>query len=471
MVDGPPLIGPLGFPFGFLAGGHYNLTVDSFRMHGVKGESVDKVEGGFFLKRYENEAQFNEIFAVLSGDATLCSYVHFQDSFDDIIPEDDQYEPTGIPSAKEGLLLAIKQSKYDTGKATTSIEYTFKADEAGLYFLIYQVCPSSPNIRSSFDLEFHFVNYDSLGNPSYLTAGEMRLPLLFFFFSLSYLICFIIWVMNNREIGRGHSGLFSSNGQPIVYPIHHLMSALLLTKFLATFLESIRYHYIRVMGHAELWSMVYYVFTFIRGTFLFTVILLIGTGWSFVKPFLSPREKQVVAFILVLQVGNNIALIVLSQITEGESRFDRWTASLHLIDILCCCAVLLPIVWQVNTLEKSIGEEVEDMTDEEREQQLESSEKGQILRKLRLFRSFYLLVVAYIYSTRILVYLFSTMLDYRHLWVQHFVVELVTLAFYVTVGCMFRPMTENPYLSVGQRETTSSSDVELSDRNSSGKGD
>ena len=32
------------------------------------------------------------------------------------------------------------------------------------------------------------------------------------------------------------------------------------------------------------------------------VILLIGTGWSLVKPFLNDREKKIVLFVLVLQV-------------------------------------------------------------------------------------------------------------------------------------------------------------------------
>ena len=48
--------------------------------------------------------------------------------------------------------------------------------------------------------------------------------------------------------------------------------------------------------------MVYYVLTFLKSLLLFTVILLIGTGWSLVKPYLNAREKQVVAVVLVLQV-------------------------------------------------------------------------------------------------------------------------------------------------------------------------
>lgn len=39
------------------------------------------------------------------------------------------------------------------------------------------------------------------------------------------------------------------------------------------------------------------------------MILLIGTGWSLVKPFLNAREKQVVAVVLVLQVRGEVKVM------------------------------------------------------------------------------------------------------------------------------------------------------------------
>lgn len=43
------------------------------------------------------------------------------------------------------------------------------------------------------------------------------------------------------------------------------------------------YHLIRATGHAEGWSYLFYFFTFIRGILFFTVVVLIGTGWSYLK--------------------------------------------------------------------------------------------------------------------------------------------------------------------------------------------
>ena len=283
-------------------------------------------------------------------------------------------------------------------------------------------------------------------------------------------------VSNIRLIQEGKPGHFADpeHGQPIVYPIHHLMSLLLLLKTLAIFFEAVRYHYLRVTGHAVLWSAVYYTFAFLKGTTLFTVILLLGSGWSFVKPFLSDREKKMILAILVLQVLNNIAIVVLTQETEGEIRFDNWTAVLHLVDILCCCAVLIPIVWHVNALEKNIEQSDQGHTDinidsdaiiselEFEDEYQERPSNKRLVEKLKLFRRFYLLVVAYIYMTRIVVYLFATMLTYRHQWLRYFVVEGVTLAFYFTVGSQFKPMSENPYLSVhSQGSSRRQTEIEL----------
>jgi hypothetical protein len=41
------------------------------------------------------------------------------------------------------------------------------------------------------------------------------------------------------------------------------------------------FHYIERTGHADGWNIAYYIFTFFRGILFFTVVVLIGTGWSY----------------------------------------------------------------------------------------------------------------------------------------------------------------------------------------------
>jgi len=70
------------------------------------------------------------------------------------------------------------------------------------------------------------------------------------------------------------------------------------------------------------------------------------------------------------------------------------------------------------------------------------------IHKLTLFRQFYILVVSYIYFTRIIVFLITTMLPYSYAYLSDLLTEGATLAFYVTVGWKFRPKERNPYLMV-----------------------
>jgi len=116
---------------------------------------------------------------------------------------------------------------------------------------------------------------------------------------------------------------------------------------------------------------------------------------------------------------------------------------LHLVDIICCGLILFPIVWQIRALELAVA------ADDKAER---------TIKKLTLFRQFYILVVGYVYFTRIIVYLIATMLTFKDTWMQGFINELATVAFYVTVGYKFRPQTRNPYIVVRGSESDEDSD-------------
>ena len=63
---------------------------------------------------------------------------------------------------------------------------------------------------------------------------------------------------------------------------------------------------------------------------------------------------------------------------------------MFLLDLLCCGAILFPVVWSIKHLEQA------------------SKTDGKMvanLRKLRIFKHFYIMVICYIYFTRIIGYL------------------------------------------------------------------
>lgn len=536
--DARTMIAPIGSPYGFIQGGCFAFDVKHFSLHAGKKhywkignheydagyndkleqeESVLKeLDAGFLLKRFPSETAFAKYQEeIMANTSSPCIFESFRNNEEDdakyLFKDDDDlsYSNVGdvLNAAEDGIFLPIRRANSTWHTSTASIEYVFEQKkEEGLYFLFYQVClphsyhtkqqqqqnklPKKPELRSTFEIEFHYKNKDLLtGEDSYLTAGDLPLPLLFFYFFISYGICSLLWIVNLYQIQKGGMGIFISKSQrrlqqatttvmeggsskPKIYAIHHLMSVLMVFKTLTVLFESIRYHYIRRTGHAEFWSVLYYGLSFFKSVFLFTVILLIGSGWSFVKPFLNPREKQLICAVLVLQVLDNLALLVLNTESEGESLYDDWSALLHMLDILCCGAILVPIVWQVNSLEKSLenGENHDDddtdannkEADEETTLSVPSpDDRRKTLEKLKLFRTFYITVVAYIYLTRIAVYLFATLLDYRHTWFRTLFLEMATLAFYVAMGLQFRPMVENPYLTLDHHDDDEVTEIEM----------
>lgn len=74
------------------------------------------------------------------------------------------------------------------------------------------------------------------------------------------------------------------------------------------------------------------------------------------------------------------------------------------------------------------------------------------MKKLTLFRQFYLLVVAYIYFTRIVIFLVQATLPYDLLWLQALFDEGATFLFYCVTGAKFKPADANPYLAVDTQE-------------------
>jgi len=74
------------------------------------------------------------------------------------------------------------------------------------------------------------------------------------------------------------------------------------------------------------------------------------------------------------------------------------------------------------------------------------------MEKLKLFREFYLLVVTYIYFTRIIVFLLDAVLPYTVVWLGEFFTEAANLLFWCITGYKFRPVADNPYLSLEEEE-------------------
>ena len=82
----------------------------------------------------------------------------------------------------------------------------------------------------------------------------------------------------------------------------------------------------------------------------------------------------------------NIAIVITGESSPALASWFTWRDLLHLIDLVCCCAILFPLVWHIKNLRDAAH------TD---------GKAARNLEKLVLFRRFYILVVSYVYFTRI----------------------------------------------------------------------
>lgn len=90
-------------------------------------------------------------------------------------------------------------------------------------------------------------------------------------------------------------------------------------------ISSFPWTYIQHLGvQIATWSVLYYIADLLRSTFLFVELVLIGTGWAFIKHVLVPKEKRLLMAIIHLQVLANVAEIILEESKEGTKEHLTW---------------------------------------------------------------------------------------------------------------------------------------------------
>jgi len=318
-----------------------------------------------------------------------------------------------------------------TGQFHTSfVIYISDEKLEGLYSMFFHNClnyqQQGSTARRKTAVQFT-INIEERNPDSYLSAGEMPLPALYQMLSVLFFLAGCFWVF-----------ILKKTGSEQVFRIHWIMAALVFLKSLSLFFHGVNYNKIATNGiHMESWAVLYYITHLLKGGLLFFTIVLIGSGWAFVKHVLSSNEKKVFMVVLPLQVLSNVAYIILEESEQGEATHNFWKEIFLLIDLVCCGAILLPVVWSIRHLQDASH------TD---------GKAAVSLEKLKLFRHFYIMVVCYVYFTRIIVYLLRITVPFQYEWLDPMFKELTTLVFFVMTGYKFRPATNNPYFAVATDE-------------------
>lgn len=296
--------------------------------------------------------------------------------------------------------------------------------EEGLYNLYFHNCfQYEKGVHATFEMQ---IDIEETNDGNYLSAGEIPIPALFFTLSVLFFIAGIVWMVILRRVKED------------VYTMHYLMFAVVMVKALSNLFNAVNMHFIAVEGmHEEAWAVLYYIVYLSRGALLFVTILLIGTGWTFVKHVFSDKEKKLFLIVIPLQILDNIAYIIIEESEEGQSEYAIWQEIFILVDLLCCGAILFPVVWSMRHLRQSTR------TD---------GKAALSLQKLALFRHFYIMIVCYIYFTRFIVYLVKITVPFQYEWLDELFKELATLVFFIITGYKFQPAPDNPYLQVPTEE-------------------
>ncbi|RCI01907.1 hypothetical protein CU098_000946, partial [Rhizopus stolonifer] len=290
-----------------------------------------------------------------------------------------------------------------------------KEGEQGLWEVLFVSCRPS---RVSFKLLVDQLN----PNGNYLSAGDIPLPYVYAFSSVAYAVIAVYW-----------TGLLILNKNNVqVFRAHWLMFVLLLCIVINKLLLSLKYHYMRLGLLSEGWKIGFYVFACIKGILSLLIIVLLASGWTFIKPFLSTRDKRIISMIIPLQVLANIASAIGNETALGSSDWPYWNTVLPLIDLASCSAIL----WTILQTKKHLASAAS----------VDGKEQD-VLNKYKLWSSFYLVTLVYIYITRIIVQLLQACLPFQYVtWFGEAVNEVTTFLFYVFVGYKFRPYPNNPYI-------------------------
>ncbi|XP_052048998.1 protein GPR108 isoform X2 [Apodemus sylvaticus] len=331
--------------------------------------------------------------------------------------------PTQDPSGKEKDLVLGLGHLNDSYNFSFHIVISSRAEE-GQYSLNFHNCYNSiPGQEQPFDLTVMIREKNPEG---FLSAAEIPLFKLYLIMSACFLAADIFWV-----------SVLCKNTYS-VFKIHWLMAALAFTKSVSLLFHSINYYFINSQGHPiEGLAVMHYITHLLKGALLFITIALIGSGWAFVKYMLSDKEKKIFGIVIPLQVLANVAYIVIESREEGASDYGLWKEILFLVDLICCGAILFPVVWSIRHLQDASG------TD------------GKVavnLARLKLFRHYYIMVICYIYFTRIIVILLQVAVPFQWQWLYQLLVESSTLAFFMLTGYKFQPAGDNPYLQLPQED-------------------
>ncbi|KAG0072834.1 hypothetical protein BGZ89_002421 [Linnemannia elongata] len=377
--------------YGFLPGATLDMKLQDLEITKYKGDDGEETRVGFLIQKGPTEAD-----AVNWEEGCLLD--------DPIIKEE-------IEQGRSEFL------RLDATKTTFEYHHDVIKGEEEMWNMLFLNCPRS---LVSFKLKTTEINP---GN-NYLSAGDIPLPKVYGGVALAYFVASGLWAY-----------MLLKKDTKVFWP-HKLIFVLAVMIGIQKTFQAIKISYMRTGVDAEGWTVMYYIFAFLKGSLSILIITLIASGWMFIKPFLSQKDKKIILIIIPLQIISNVASTIQNETAIGSINWEFWSQVFPLVDLVSCVVILGVIVQTQRHLSEAAeaeGKVAENKT------------------KYKLWGSFYLVTVTYIYLTRILVEFMKVALPFQYVnWLVELLNEAITLGFYATIGWKFRPYANNPYTLIDE---------------------
>ena len=268
-----------------------------------------------------------------------------------------------------------------------------------------------PPISAKFEITMW--NIDSDGYTYYLPGNQQSLPFWFSFFTILFFCGGVTWY---RLIKRRPE---------FVVRIHYGLLVLVIVKTLSLAFEAMRYSHFKSTGEESVWTGLYFIALGVKGVLLFSSLLLVGAGWSIVKSSISDTEKTLLKLLIPAQILLNICQVILDETSRGNRSWNYAQDMLLFLDMVCCLAVLVPLFTSMKNLQDIV----------------EKDEKtARVTAQLKMLRSLYFAIVIYLYSSRVLMRLLTSIVPYYVMgWMGPILMETIAGGFYFYCGYMLQP--------------------------------
>ncbi|KAF9124656.1 hypothetical protein BGW39_007989 [Mortierella sp. 14UC] len=377
--------------FGFLPGATLDMDLQNLKITKYDGDDGEEDRIGFLVQKGPSEAE-----AMDWEEGCLLE--------DSIVREE-------IEQGRSVFL------QLDPTKTVFNYHHDVVKGEEEMWNMLFVNCPRS---KVSFKLKTTEINP---GN-NYLSAGDIPLPKVYGGAAVAYFVASAIW-----------ASMLLKKDTKVFWP-HKLIFVLAVMIGIQKTFQAIKISYMRTGVDAEGWTVMFYIFAFLKGSLSILIITLIASGWMFIKPFLSQKDKKIILIIIPLQIISNVASTISNETAIGSINWSFWSQVFPLVDLVSCVVILGVIVQTQRHLNEAAEAE---------------GKVAENKSKYKLWGSFYLVTVTYIYLTRILVEFMKVALPFQYvLWLVELLNEAITLGFYATIGWKFRPYANNPYTLIDE---------------------